>query len=202
MHGAGRACDRCELARLPLAEIWGIAGRLARRLTDIGITSPLALKQTDARFIRERFSVTLERTVRELQGIPCIALEEAPPDRKTVMASRSFGKLVTAKHEMQEAVASYAARAAEKMRRQNLAAGRLMVFVQINPFRPQDPQYAREQTVQLPVAGADTGIITSAAQRGLNVIWRDGFHYKKAGVMLLVLVRADRVQGRFVRPAG
>lgn len=118
------------------------------------------------------------------------------------MASRSFGKLVTANHEMQEAVASYAARAAEKMRRQNLAAGRLMVFVQINPFRPQDPQYAREQTVQLPVAGADTGIITSAAQRGLNVIWRDGFHYKKAGVMLLVLVRADRVQGRFVRPAG
>jgi DNA polymerase V len=116
-----------ELGRLPLNDIWGIGGRLAHRLMDIGITTPLALKQTEARFIRERFSVTLERTVRELQGIPCIALGEAPPDKKTIMASRSFGKLVTARVEMEEAVASYAARAAEKMRRQNLAAGRLMV---------------------------------------------------------------------------
>jgi DNA polymerase V len=74
-------------------------------------------------------------------------------------------------------------------------------FVQTNPFRPQDAQYAREQTLRLPVASADTGIITSAAQRGLNTIWRDGFHYKKAGVMLLDLVRTDRVQGAlFDRP--
>ena len=101
--------------------------------------------------MRERFSVTLERTVRELQGIPCIALEEAPPDRKTIMASRSFGRLVTERPEMEEAVASYATRAAEKLRRQHFAAGRLMVFVQTNPFRPQDPQYARERMVQLPL---------------------------------------------------
>jgi DNA polymerase V len=154
-----------ELARLPLTDIWGIAGRLARRLTELGITTPLALKQTDARFVRERFSVTLERTVRELQGIPCIALEEAPPDRKTIMASRSFGRLVTERPEMEEAVASYATRAGEKLRRQHLAAGRLIMFVQTNPFRPQDPQYARERMVQLPVATADTGKIISAAAR-------------------------------------
>jgi DNA polymerase V len=189
-----------ELARLPLTDIWGIAGRLARRLMDIGIASPLALKQTDARFIRERFSVTLERTVRELQGIPCIALEEAPPDRKTIMASRSFGRLVTARREMEEAVASYATRAAEKMRRQSLAAGRVMIFVQTNPFRPQDAQYAREHQVQLPVATADTGALIGAAQRGLAAIWRPGFHYKKAGVMLLDLVRADRVQRALFDP--
>jgi DNA polymerase V len=97
-----------ELGRLPLTNIWGIAGRLARRLTNMGIPLPLALKQTDARFIRERFSVMLERTVRKLQGIPCIALEEAPPDKKTIMASCSFGKLVTERREMEEAVASYA----------------------------------------------------------------------------------------------
>lgn len=81
-----------ELGRLPLTDIWGIAGRLARRLTELGIETPLALKQADARFIRERFSVALERTVRELQGTPCVALEEAPPDRKTIVASRSFGR--------------------------------------------------------------------------------------------------------------
>jgi DNA polymerase V len=190
-----------ELARLPLAEIWGIAGRLARRLTALRIDTPLALKQTDARFIRERFSVTLERTVRELQGTPCIALEEAPPDRKTIMASRSFGRMVTERREMEEAVASYASRAAEKMRRQELAAGRVMVFVQTNRFRPQDAQYARERMLALPVATADTGTIIGAAQRALAAIWRPGFHYKKAGVMLLDLVKAERVQtGLFDHP--
>jgi DNA polymerase V len=199
----GDAAIDAALAQLPLTDIWGIAGRLARRLAALGITTPLALKQTDARFVRERFSVTLERTVRELQGIPCIALEEAPPDRKTIMASRSFGRMVTARAEMTEAVASYATRAAEKMRRQNLAAGRLMVFVQTNPFRPQDAQYARERMVALPVATGDTGKIIGAAQRGLAAIWRPGFRYKKAGVMLLDLVRADRVQrALFDRPDG
>jgi putative SOS response-associated peptidase YedK len=75
-----------------------------------------------------------------LQGIPCIALDDAPPDRTTIMASRSFGRLVTERPEMEEAVASYATRAAEKLRRQNLAAGRLMVFVQTNPWdRWKDP---------------------------------------------------------------
>jgi DNA polymerase V len=175
-------------------DIWGIAGRLARRLTDLGITSPLALKQTDACFIRERFSVTLERTLRELQGIPCIELEDAPPDRKTIMASRSFGRIVTERREMEEAVASYAGRAAEKMRRQQLAAGRLLVFVQTNAFRPQDRQYARERMVTLAVATADTGRIIAAAVKGLSAIWRPGFNYKKAGVMLLDLVKADQVQ--------
>jgi DNA polymerase V len=117
------------------------------------------------------------------------------------MASRSFGRLVTARREMEEAVASYAARAAEKMRRQNLAVGRLMVFVQTNPFRTQDAQYAREQTVRLPVATADTGKIVRAARLGLNAIWRDGFQYKKAGVMLLDLAPASSIQGGlFDRP--
>lgn len=189
------------LAAVPLTDIWGVAGRLAARLKDIGITSPLALKQADARFVRERFTVTLERTVRELQGVPCIAFEHAPPDKKTIMASRSFGRLVTTRQEMSEAVASYAARAAEKMRRQQLAAGRVMVFVQTNPFRAQDAQYARERMVTLPVATADTGTLIAAAERGLAAIWRPGFHYKKAGVMLLDLVHADRVQGGlFERP--
>lgn len=91
-----------------------VAGRLARRLTALGFTTPLALKQAEARFIREKFSVTLERTVRELQGTPCIALEEAPPDRKTIVASRSLGRLVTERRDMEEAVASYAKKAAQE----------------------------------------------------------------------------------------
>jgi len=76
-----------------------------------------------------------------------------------------------------------------------------MVFVQTNPFRPQDAQYARERMLALPVATADTGTIIAAAQRALGAIWRPGFHYKKADVMLLELVKADRAQsGLFDRP--
>ena len=95
--------------------------------------------------------------MRELRGIACIALEEAPPDRKSIMASRSFGRTVETREEMEEAVASYASRAAEKLRGQDLAAGRMVVFVQTNHFRPQDPQYHGTQPVRLPVATADTG---------------------------------------------
>jgi DNA polymerase V len=154
--------------------------------------------------VPEPVAARLERLARTtVQGVACIPLEQAPPDRKTIMVSRSFGKLVTARQEIEEAVASYATRAAEKMRRQNLAAGRLMVFVQTNPFRSQDAQYARECMVQLPVASADTGKIISAAQRGLAAIWRVGFNYKKAGVMLLDLAPAGRLQGGlFHRPDG
>ena len=96
---------------------------------------------------------------------------------------------------MEEAVAAYTARAAEKLRRQHLAAGRLTVFVMTNRFRQQDAQYSREQGVQLPVATADSGKLIAAALRGLAALWREGFRYKKAGVMLLDLTPAAAVQG-------
>jgi DNA polymerase V len=190
-----------QLARLALDDLWGVGRRLAPRLCAIGITNPLMLKQADARFIRERFSVVLERTVTELRGIACIETEDAPPSRKSIMASRSFGQAVYARQEMEEAVATYTARAAVKLRRQQLAASRLVVFVMTNRFRPQDAQYSREQTVHLPVATADTGKLIAAAQRGLAAIWREGFRYKKAGVMLLELSAVATVQGGlFDRP--
>ena len=184
-----------QLAAMELEDLWGVGHRIADGLAQLGITNALMLKQADPKFIRERFSVVLERTVMELCGVPCIALEEAPPDRKSIMASRSFGKMVETRQQMEEAVATYTARAAEKLRRQHLACARLVVFVQTNRFRPQDRQYAREQAVNLPVATADTAKLIAAAERGLAAIWRDGLRYKKAGVMLLDLACADTVQG-------
>ncbi len=184
-----------QLAGMELGDIWGIGGRLARKLQALGIGDALALKRADARFIRERFSVVLERTQAELRGIPCIEIEEAPPDRKSIMVSRSFGQMIETRAEMEEAVATYVMRAAEKLRRQHLACGRVVVFVMTNRFRPQDAQYAREQAVQLGAATADTGRLIAAARRGLAALWRDGFRYKKAGVMLLDLLPAASVMG-------
>jgi DNA polymerase V len=83
------------------------------RLTAIGITTPLMLKRADPRFLRERFNVVVQRLVQELRGVPCIRLEEAPPDRKSIMASRSFGRTVESRGELEEAVATYTSRAAE-----------------------------------------------------------------------------------------
>ncbi len=123
------------------------------------------------------------------------------PDRKSIMASRSFGRAIETRNELQEAVAIYIARAAEKMRRQRLATANLMVFVTTNPFKPTDPQYAASKSVQLPVATADTGKLIAAAGAALGALYRPGYRYKKAGVMLLDLVPAADVQaGLFDAP--
>jgi DNA polymerase V len=98
--------------------LWGIAGRLAARLSAIGITTPLELRDADHRLVRERFNVVLERTMLELRGVACIGLEEVSPDRKSLIASRSFGQAVETRRGLEEAVSVYTARAAEKMRRQ------------------------------------------------------------------------------------
>jgi DNA polymerase V len=190
-----------ELAALELTDLWGVAGRLAKRPRAIGITTPLALKQADPRFIRERFNVVVERLVQELRGVPCISLEEAPPDRKSITASRSFGRTVETRAELEEAVGTYASRAAEKLRGQGLAVNRIMVFAHTNPFKPEEPQYTAQRLITLPVATADTGKLIAAARRGLGAIWRQGYRYKKAGIMLLDLVPAATVQGAlFDRP--
>lgn len=189
------AAQEAALARMDLTDLWGIARRTAGKLQALGIGTPLALRDTDPRFLRERFSVVLERTVHELRGTPCLQLEEVTPDRKSIVASRSFGRPVLLATEMAEAVATYTARAAEKMRRQGLATANLVVFVETNRFRPDDPQHCASQAVQLPVATADTGKLIAAALRGLRPIWRGGFSYKKAGIMFLDLVPAASVQG-------
>ena len=115
------AAQREALAKLELTDPWGIARRLGARLSAIGITTPLELRDADHRLMRERFSVVLERMVLELRGVACIALEEVTPDRKSLIASRSFGQPVETRRGLEEAVSVYTARAAEKMRRQNLA---------------------------------------------------------------------------------
>jgi DNA polymerase V len=188
-----QAAQEAALARMALTDLWGVAGRIARRLHEIDIRSPLDLKGAEPRFIRERFGVVMERMVYELSGMSCLPLEEVVPDRKNIMSSRSFGRPVETRAEMEEAVSTYAARAAEKMRRQGLAASSLMVFVETNSFRPQDAQYHASQTVTLAVASADTAKIIGAALSGLAAIWRNGYRYKKTGVMLLDLLPAASV---------
>lgn len=183
------------LARLELTDIWGVAGRLAARLADVGITTPLGLRDANPRFIRERFSVVLQRTVLELQGTPCLPLEDVSPDRKSVMASRSFGQPVTSIEHLRQAVAAHVDRAAEKTRRQDLATTGVTVFIETNRHRPDLPQNSCSRSVRLPIATADTARILSPALRALEAIYKPGFKYVKAGVLFPELVPAGAVQG-------
>lgn len=199
LHTPGE--QEAALARVELTDLWGVAGRMAERLLRIGIRTPLDLRNADAKFVRQHSSVVMERMVYELRGIPCLALEDAPPDRKMVIASRSFGQLVRDRHEMEEAVTTFTARAAEKLRRSSLTCGRLAVFVTTDEHRPKDPQYAGERAYNMPVATADTGRLNRAALTALDKLWRPGFSYKKAGVTMIDLVPAASVQGSlFDRP--
>ena len=182
------------LSRLNLTDLWGIAGRLAAKLNLLGIMTPLDLKRADPLFLRDRLGVVTLRMAMELRGVACLDLERHTPDRKSIMASRSFGRAITSLPEMEEAVASYTVRAAEKLRRQHLATAHVMAFIETNRFKPGEPQYFASKPVHLKVATSDSGKLITAALTGLRAIWRNGYRYKKAGVLLLDLHPSSQVQ--------
>lgn len=183
------------LAQLEIGDLWGIASRLSARLADLGIETPLQLRDADPSWLRERIGVVVERLCLELNGQPCQALVHVTPLNKSILASRSFGRPVTQLSELEEAVIAHATRAAEKLRRQNLAANVVMVFVETNRFKTAHQQYAASRSIGLPVASADTRIIARAALVALKHLWRDGIKYNKCGVTLLELGDASKVQG-------
>lgn len=174
------------MAATAVNEIWGVGRQISKQLNEGGITTVLELSRLDPAMVRGRWSVVLERTVRELQGTSCIELEHAPAPKQEIACTRSFGHPVTELNGLSEAVTEFASRAAVKLRRQNSLAGQVLVFIRTNPFR-KDPQYSRSTTVPLRRPSADTALIVGAALAGLRSIYQPGFKYAKAGVMLLAL---------------
>lgn len=179
---------------IDVGEVWGVGYRLTARLNDLGIRTVQDLRDTNPIEIRRKFNVVLERTVRELQGTPCIELEEVSPDKQQIISSRSFGKRVTCYEEMAEAMATYVGRAAEKLRRQNGATGAITVWVETNPFDPNARQYSRSRLIPLPAPTDDTLQLTRVALWGLKRIYRDGYEYKKCGCMLSEIVPIQNTQ--------
>jgi DNA polymerase V len=136
--------------------------------------------------VRSRWSVVLERTVRELQGMACVGLEDQPPAKQEIACTRSFGRPVTALVDLNEAVTEFASRAAQKLRSQGSLASQVLVFIRTSLFR-KDPQYSRSTITPLRRPSADTAVIVTSALAGLSAIYRPGFKLAKAGVMLLDL---------------
>lgn len=178
--------------RIAAGEVWGVGRRLTSRLEAMGVTTVRQLRDAEPKKIRQHFSVVLERTVMELRGESCLSLEEMAPAKQQIICSRSFGQPVLDLADLREAAANYTARAAEKLRVQGSVAGVLQVFVQTNPFKPNEPQYNQSVAMPFPAPTADTRIMTSAALEGLERIYRPGYRYKKVGVMLLGLCPAEK----------
>ena len=180
------------LAATAVGEVWGIGRRISAQLIEGGVTNVLDLVRADAATIRRKFSVVVERTVRELQGTQCVDLESMPQPKQEIACTRSFGHPITEFHELAEAVTEFASRAAQKLRKQHSLAGQVLCFVRTSPFR-SDPQYSRSITVPLRRPSADTAQIVGAALAGLRAIYRPDYNMAKAGVMLLEL-QSDSVQ--------
>lgn len=187
LHALPRTDRLAWMSRIGVDEIWGVGRRTATRLDALGIRTVLDLRNSSPRAIRAEFGVVLERTCRELQGVSCLELEDVAPSRQQIIFSRSFGRPVETLDELREAVASYTGGAAGKLRQQGTVAGAVHVFVQTHPFRQTDPQYNGSLLVPLPDPSDDTRALTQAALSGLKRIFRPGYRYKKAGVVLTLL---------------
>lgn len=176
--------QRRLLALVPVDDVWGVGRRLSKRLNALGITTALDLANASPRAIRDQFSVVLERTVRELNGESCIELEEIPPTKKQIVCSRSFGAKVTQFELLREAVCEYATRATEKLRKEQQQAKVMTVFIRTSPFKDNEPQYSNSASGELLTPSCDTRDFIELASHLLKRIWKDGFRYAKAGVML------------------
>ena len=180
------ACTRVE-------DIWGIGPGYTKRLKAQDIRTALQLRNVHDRWVRQLLGVVGLRIVWELRGTSCLPLELCPPPKQSLMVSRSFGRPITVLSEMREAVATYMTRAAEKLRRAQRAAGVLTVFLMTNRFT-DEPHYANSVTIPLPVATQDTAELIRYALRGIEQLFREGYRYQKAGVIVTSLVPAHQVQ--------
>ena len=182
------------LAATAVGDVWGVGRRIGAQLKEAGIHTALDLARLDPATAKRRWSVVLERTVRELQGTDCMGLEHAPPAKQQIACTRSFGQAVLDLSVLQQAITEFASRAAHKLRQQNGHASQVLTFIRTSPFRVQDTQYSRSTVVPLRRPCSDTRSITQAALSGLQAIYRPGYRYAKAGVMLLDIGSANCVQ--------
>ncbi|UZK04776.1 translesion error-prone DNA polymerase V subunit UmuC [Venatoribacter cucullus] len=172
------------LGLMPVHEVWGVGRKLSERLNAMGIATALDLASQNPKDIRQKFSVVLERTVRELNGESCLALEDITPTKQQILCSRSFGQRVTRYTDMHEAISSYVARAAEKLRHEQQQCQLISVHIRTGLFNPNDPRYSNSASLRLDYPTDDTRVLLQAAGRLLQTIWKDGYRYAKAGITL------------------
>jgi DNA polymerase V len=179
---------------IPVGDVWGVGRRISDGLLAMRIKTIEDLRTANLKRIRSQFSVVLERTVQELNGVSCFKLEEIGKPRQQIIVSRSFGTMITGLNDLSESIAHFTTRAAEKLRRDGSVAASISVYIHTNPFKEDTPQYNGATIVQLNQPSDDTMELIGAALEGLKEIYRSGFHYKKSGVLLMGLQRKGSAQ--------
>ncbi len=166
-----------------VGDIWGIGSQYKKLLIKSGFKTAYDFSKANNDWVRTNMAVVGLRLVKELQGISCIKWEDVSPIKKGIATAKGFGKLITDKEELKEAMSTYVALVAAKLRKDNTATKLLRLFVRTNPFRTQDKQYYQSVTVQLPVATNSTNELIHHALKGLELIFKKGYNYQKVGVM-------------------
>ncbi|MEG9622040.1 translesion error-prone DNA polymerase V subunit UmuC [Pseudomonas guariconensis] len=190
----GGVVDICDpfkrdwvLRNTEVCEVWGIGRRMTAHLEAMGIRTAMDLAKADPWTLRQKFSVVVEKTARELAGTPCLELEEAAPPKQEICCSRMFGKRLTELPPIKQAVATYTGRAAEKLRAQGSVCKRMRVSIRTGMFNPDEAKYAKGVLVELPYPTNDTLLLTRAATEAVEQVYRPGFRYSKAEVLLMDL---------------
>lgn len=182
------------LRRTAIEDVWGIGRRLAASLKSKGIITAADFVKMPSSLVRSQYSVTLERTQRELMGHDCQIANPVTIAHKTIMTSRTFGKVLTNRDEIADAIVSFAERTARQLRDEGSVAGSVMTYVRGDHFREDLPFYSNSCQLQLATPTSDTMTIVRQALVAFNNIWRDGFGYRKAGVMALDIQHGGAIQ--------
>lgn len=166
-----------------ISEIWGIGKQIEKQLQQMSIFTAEDFVLADTATLRSIFGVMLERTQREMQGIPCFEME-LPQPKRHIFHSRSFGHLITKLDDLKAAITYHVAESACILRKQKSHANLLTVFLRTNAFHEHAPQYHAFKIINLPYATSDTTLINQYAQSILEALYRPGFQYKKCGIEL------------------
>ncbi len=188
------------LKSVKVGKVWGVGHRYAKMLKKNGIENAYELSQAPDKWVQKRMTIVGLKTVKELRGISCIDLEIDIDPKKEIVSSRSFGSPVTELSDLQEAAASYCVRAVEKLREENQVASQIMVYLTTNRFRQNDSQYANYAISYLPLPSAYTPDFLQAVKRVLNSIFREGYKYKKVGVMISDIMHQSKAPLDFFEP--
>ncbi|MGL5895323.1 MAG: Y-family DNA polymerase [Bacteroidales bacterium] len=191
---------RDALDATAVEDVWGIGRRYSAMLNSYGVRTALDFAHLDQRWVKRQMGVVGLRILKELNGERCIELTVSEQRKKSITTSRSFGEMICELYPLSDAVSNFAAKCAYKLRKQGGCARELTVFVATNPFRHDLPQYYDSRIIELPVATSSSIEIVAYARRLLAEMYRCGYSYKKAGVILGNIISKDEVQGSLFDP--
>lgn len=185
---------RKALELTAIRDVWGIGRRLSKKLADYGIATAIQFADLKKEDVEKIMNITGVKTWMELNGEPCVDLEPDEAPQKQMLCSRSFGKAITDFNDAATSIAAFSNIIGRKLRERHLCAVSLSVFIHTDAFRQDSPQYYNTAHRILPEPSADTMTLTTYATDALKSIFRQGFGYKKAGIMINELANADHIQ--------